>query len=55
MKIAARSIQAIGLDNSKQYTSATFNRFCKESRIHHKLIVPYTPQLEVAIGRAGPG
>ena len=43
-KIAARSIQAIRSYNSKQYTSATFNRFCKESRIHHQLTVPYTPQ-----------
>ena len=37
-------IQAIRSDNSKQYTSATFNRFCKESRIHHQLTAPYTPQ-----------
>ena len=37
-------IQTIRSDNGKQYTSATFNQFCEESRIHHQLTAPYTPQ-----------
>ena len=37
-------IIAIRSDNSKQYTSVTFNRFCKESRLHHQLTAPYAPQ-----------
>ena len=36
-------IQTIRSDNGKEYTSATFNKFCKESGIHHQLIAPYTP------------
>ena len=35
MKVATRF-------NGKEYTSATFNKFCKEYEIHHQLIDPYT-------------
>ena len=37
-------IQTIRSDNSKEYTSETFNRFCQEAIIKHQLTEPYTPQ-----------
>ena len=37
-------IQIIKLDNSKVYTSKTFNRFCEEAGIEHQLTAPYTTQ-----------
>ena len=37
-------IQTIRSDNSKEYTSETFNRFCEEAEIEHQFTAPYTPQ-----------
>ena len=37
-------IQTVRSDNDKEYTSATFNRFCEEAGIEHQLTAPYTPQ-----------
>ena len=37
-------IQTIRLDNGKEYTLETFNRFCEEAMIEHQLTAPYTPQ-----------
>ena len=34
--------QSIRSDNGKEYTSATFNLFCKEAGIEHQLTAPYT-------------
>ena len=30
-------------DNDTQFTSETFNQFCKGNGIHHKLLAPYHP------------
>ena len=37
-------IQTIRLDNGKEYTSETFNRFCEKAGIEHQLTALYTPQ-----------
>ena len=37
-------IQTIRLDNGKEYTSETFNKFCEEAGVEHQLTAPYTPQ-----------
>jgi len=37
-------IQAVRLDNGKEYTSAEFNMFCEEAGIEHQFTAPYTPQ-----------
>jgi transposase InsO family protein len=35
-------IQAIRLDNGKEYTSSEFNLYCEEASIEHQFITPYT-------------
>ena len=37
-------IQAIHLDNGKEYTSSKFNLHCEDAGIENQLIVPYTPE-----------
>ena len=37
-------IQTLRLDNGKEFTSESFNRFCKEAGIQHQLTTPYPLQ-----------